>query len=452
VKITLTRKQKIITWAILLILLLLLIIWLFSACSKKIGPQATYIYTPGPNTDYRLQIELDKLPVNPYPGTATTGRVFVMDKQGEKIASANGGVFLHFGDLHRAITGYGLGVGGVPLSTETGQTFEPARLVGNTVVSYQDNSLVERGMAGFSQGWWEPSSSDDGSYDFIDQSSKEAPSETPPYAAYLLLKNGEAEFSYFNRGDEAETTSLIIQASTIETLLNSNPASYQLVPPSSFSNDPDRIATVATFPIGKPVNFKTPPPVSYNHSVTDYYYQADWAKPKTDKTTGKQIVELTIQAKAKPGRQLPRTINDTLFINIQKTYPLFDQSTYPARFADSNKQVLGERFGGFDNQNSRNGGSHDGIYFDTDARPTTIILELTGASSVLPFANLMLSAAGGTGDMPIPSGNLALQRQACAADRARVNQDKLAGRTPEPLSLFCLSRFTYTYLSLPISK
>jgi hypothetical protein len=210
------NKQKIITGAVALLAIigLVLLAWLIGRSVPAPGTpggsvvtlpgapstaktyQITQEQTAGPKSGYKIDISFDQLPINPYPGSISQGHIRILNAQGKLATEASGGVWLYEEALEN--THYGTRM-----------------LVGSTVVTGNEYGS---GLQGRTSGSWLLREDGSNIYDFnpvqplTNDALQSYPCAEDQQAAawlkansvssgqYVMLINGQGDFSYINRG------------------------------------------------------------------------------------------------------------------------------------------------------------------------------------------------------------------------------------------------------------
>lgn len=392
------------TWltAIAVVIVLILLIFLFwlnhhnaeGTDNQANEVQFTQEQKAGEKSGYKIDISLDPMPLNPYPGSVTPGKVRILNAQNKLATEVNGGV--------RLFTGEALG--------EMSATHKYV-LEGSSIVSGTDHGKGTIGQVG---GSWKLREDGSNIYDFIpvtqiDPTYTYQLSEDPLAACfvalnlgmadwlksqwstnatgqYVVIKNGQGEFSYLNQGSanpakiialadeepiypaadpkylnsnginiQALNSGIKFGAPLKQELLSNEPANikaariaqlkgYQVVGPISYAakyttdgalthyQNSVGIYTVATVPFGEFNKFPNPksPNQRLEYITNDFYanestygYSYDVTfSPKQLNGQANGKFTITIKPQALPGKTLPRTIRDMIDLTIEQGYTL----------------------------------------------------------------------------------------------------------------------------------
>ena len=421
-KLRLARWHKILLIIVGLIAIAFLLWWLFGRGGSENRSAIDTQKLVGLNTGYHLEVDLDQIPFNPYPGTTVTGRVWVADSRNRQVRDVTGGVWLYVQNARTGLQARNLGRDQI--------------LVGTTLV---DPFVSNYSLSGPVPGQWKIAEDGSNRYTFAATGRGNLPNAT---FAYLTLENGSADFTYVNTIENslAEGRTINIVAATIEqplyaaaqnqyledrvtprnldgTINTGEPTSvrkaresqvldYQLIPlekifqlqqrggqdvlptnqdeAAQADNRTTLIQTTVTVPFANFTEVRRPDAPAIIESTEDYYYELTFAPSRL--TRENQEFTVTVRPVAKSGKRLPSNIGDVIELGIAQHYPVI-ANDYPAQFTADNKTSLQDNFMSFISHRPPGAPAalNDTIYFVAGASPTVLKLQLTGRKNLFGF-------------------------------------------------------------------
>lgn len=330
--------------------------------------QITQEQQAGEKSGYRIDISLDTVPLNPYPGSTTKGRISILNAAGQVATEVNGGVRLFVGETNDDTNRYGAFL-----------------LAGSTVVT--GNEYGKGGLRNLVAGNWKVREDGSNIYDFnptireitktdllTAPNSSVSPcfesrfgSESPKadwlnwqwsmaVGQYIILTKGQGEFAYVNLG---QANPLLLTAiADEEPIYPAADPQYKFTwnfsyPRQMVSDEPEAIkqarlaqisgyqvvgtpvhyrsadiVTKATIPVGQFSKFTQPnPPTNQLEYVLgtfrtdrlDYSYDVTFNPKQLNGQTGGKFT-MTIKPKAKPNKALPHTIHDVVSLSVENGY------------------------------------------------------------------------------------------------------------------------------------
>ncbi|OGB74818.1 hypothetical protein A2810_01470 [candidate division Kazan bacterium RIFCSPHIGHO2_01_FULL_49_10] len=431
-------------------LLLLLILWLWWSNRNPAGNPATeqdYRITQdqkaGEKSGYKIDISLDTVPLNPYPGSIARGKITVLNAQDKVATEVNGGVKLFVegamdflrqrSDIYSYSETYK--VAGSAIATDAEYHDELIGLTAGDWKRKEDGSntyefipaiqeVTQLDLITYSNSAVSPCFDTKFGYDnakaaWIANAWASAPGE------YVMLTEGQGEFSYINlgRANPIKIIAIANEEPVYSTDSLKTIGSYQVIGTGSWQNYhyQNDIYTIATVPIGEFKKFSSPKPPSqrleyvtdlFRTDKSDYYYEVTLNSKQLTGQSGEKLT-MMIKPKALPGKTLPHTIHDTIKLKIEDGYtlsqPAFGVSYYYRHGKDWLKRNRLAYFSGYnDGGLADSTGQEYNPADDTPNEPATpnrvaltlnsagdtMTVELTATSeqSVLKFIAIRLTA------------------------------------------------------------